>query len=147
MQLAKVTKSKMFPHFLVVSNSILLVLIVELNLNFVVVATGAVADGGVKVLTIFHLWMPLFSIGLSPLFYRTRREGAAEKAIIIISAMVLVFSGINIGFHFLDDFVLFMKAAEVVAWVLYNVMFAISIYKILAALVLRSSMEGTNKPK
>jgi hypothetical protein len=147
MQLVKAAKSKMLPHFLVVFNSVLLVLIVELNLNLVVVVTGAVADGGVKVLTVFHLWMPLFSIGLSPLFYRIRREGVTEKAIIIISAMVVVFSSVNIGFHFVDNFVLFTKAAEVATWALYSVMFSMSIYKILAALVLRSSMGDTGKPK
>lgn len=137
----------MLPHLLVASNSISLVLIIALNLNFVVVVTGAVANGGAKVLTIFHLWMPFFSAGLCPMFYRTRREGVAEKGIIIISIVTLLFSSANIYLHFLDDLVLFMKATEVVAWGLYNGIFSISVYRILVSVVLPLLSKKKQKPR
>jgi len=99
-------------------------------MNFAVSVTGAVANGGLKVIMLFHIWMLFFPVVLCPMFYRIRKEGIAERCIIGLSMVTLLFSMVNISLHFVDNLVLLMKATEVVAWSLYNSMFAISIYKI-----------------
>jgi len=99
-------------------------------MNFVVFVTGAVANGGLKVIMLFHIWVLFFPVVLCPLFYRIRKEGIAERCIIGLSMITLLFSMANISLHFVDNLVLLMKATEVVAWSLYNGMFSISIYKI-----------------
>lgn len=130
-QLHKVLESKMFPHFLAMFQWTLLVMSIVFNKNFSVAVTGAVANDGLKVIMLFHLWMPFFAIVLCTMFYRIRKEGIAERCIISLSIIVFLFSIANISLHFVDDFVLLMKATELVAWSFYNAVFSISIYKIL----------------
>ena len=44
--------------------------------------------------------------------------------------ITILFSIVNVSLHFVNDFVLLMKATEVIAWSLYNSMFSVSVYKI-----------------
>ena len=130
MQLRKAVENKMFPHFLVIFQWTLLVISLAFNLNTSVAVTGAIANGGLKVIMLFHVWMLLFAAVLCLIFYRIRKEGIAERSIIGISMITILFSIVNISLHFVNDFVLLMKATEVVTWCLYNTMFSVSIYKI-----------------
>jgi len=130
MQLRRAVQNKMFPHFLAMLQWILLVISLAFNLNFSALVTGAVANGGLKAIMPFHLWMFFFPAVLCPLFYGIRREGIAERCIIGLSGITIFFSIVNISLHFVNDFVLLMRATEVVAWSLYNSMFSMSIYRI-----------------
>lgn len=129
-QLSRVVKNKMFPHLLAVFQWTLLVMSIAFNINFAVVVTGAVANDALKVIMLFHLLIPFFSIALCLTLYRIRKEGTAERWIFGLSMITLLFSIVNISLHFVDNFVLFMKATEVAAWSLYNSIFSISMYKI-----------------
>ena len=53
-----------------------------------------------------------------------------------LSMIAILFSIVNICLHFVNDFVLLMKATELVAWSLYNSMFSVSVYKILVVFLL-----------
>lgn len=130
MQLRRAVENKMFPHFLATLQLILLVISLFSNLSLPVIVTGAVADGGLKVITPFHLLMFFFSAFLCLIFYRLRGEGITERCIIGLSVITIFFSIANISLHFVDDLVLPMKATEVVAWSFYNSMFSMSIYRI-----------------
>jgi len=130
MQLRKAVENKMFPHFLVIFQWTLLVISLAFNLNTSVAVTGAIANGGLKVIMLFHVWMFLFAAVLCMIFYRIRKEGIVERSIIGISMITILFSIVNISLHFVNDFVLLMKATEVVTWCLYNTMFSVSVYKI-----------------
>lgn len=130
MQIRKAVENKMFPHFLYTFQWTLLVISLAFNLNFSVAVTGAVANGGLKVIMLFHLWMLFFPAVFCLIFYRIRKEGIAERCIIGLSMITILFSIVNISLHFVDDLVLLMKAAEVVAWSLYNSVFSVSVYKI-----------------
>jgi len=136
MQLRKVVENEAFPHFLVTFQWTLLIISLAFNLNFSVTVTGAVANGGLKVIMLFHLWMLFFPVVLCLIFYRIRKKGMAERCIIGLSMITILFSIVNIFLHFVNDFVLLMKATEVVAWSLYNSMFSVSIYKILVVFLL-----------
>lgn len=130
MQFHKAVENKMFPHFLATAQWALLVTILAFKLNFSVVVTGAVANGGLKVIMLFHLWMLFFPVVLCLMLYRVRKEGIAESCIIVLSMIAFSSSILNVSLHFVNDFVLLMKAAEVVAWVLFNSVFSVSLYKI-----------------
>ena len=130
MQLRKAVENKMFPHFLAVFQWALLVTGLVFNLNFSVAVTGAVADGGLKVIMLFHIWMLLLPVALCLIFFRMRREGIAERYIVSLSMLTVLFSIANISFHFANDLVLLMKVTEIVAWSLYNGMFSVSVYRI-----------------
>lgn len=130
MQLRKAVENKMFPHFLATFQWASLVVSLAFNLNILVAVTGAIANGGLKVIMLFHIWMLLFAAVLCLIFYRIRKEGIAERSIISISIITVLFSTVNIFLHFVNDFVLLMKATEVIAWSLYNIMFSVSVYKI-----------------
>jgi len=130
MQLRRAVENKMFPHFLATFQWTSLVIILAFNLNTSVAVTGAVASGGLKVIMLFHIWMLSFPVVSCLIFYRIRKEGIAERCIFAISMITILFSIVNISLHFVNDFVLLMKATEVIAWSLYNSMFSVSIYKI-----------------
>ncbi|UCF58462.1 MAG: hypothetical protein JSV15_05140, partial [Candidatus Bathyarchaeota archaeon] len=98
--------------------------------------TGAVANGGLKIIMLFHIWMLFSAAVLGLIFYRIRKEGVAERCIVVLSMITILFSIVNVSLHFVDDFVLLMKTTEVVAWSLYNSMFSVSIYKISIVFVL-----------
>lgn len=129
MQLRKAVGNKMFPHFLATFQWTLLVISLAFNLNFSVAVTGAVANDGLKVIMLFHLWMLFFPVVLCLIFYGIRKEGIAERCIIGLSMITILFSIVNISLHFVNDLVLLMKATEVIAWSLYNSMFSVSMYK------------------
>jgi hypothetical protein len=130
MQLRKAVCNMMFPHFLATFQWTLLVISLAFNLNFSVIVTGAVANSGLKVVMLFHLWMLFSPVVLCLIFYRIRKEGMAERCIIGLSMITMLFSMVNISLHFVNDVVLLMKGTETVAWALYNSMFAVSIYRI-----------------
>jgi hypothetical protein len=130
MQLRKAVEKKMLPHLLAAFQWIFLVISLAFNLNFSVAVTGAVANGGLKVITLLPLWMLLFPVALCLLFYRIREEGIVERCIIGLSIITILFSVVNVFLHFVNDLTLLMKATEVIAWSLYNCMFSISMYKI-----------------
>jgi len=129
-QLRRAVENKMFPHFLATFQWTSLVISLAFNLNISVAVTGAIANGGLKVIMLFHIWMLFFAAVLCLIFYRIRKEGIAERCIIGISMITILFSIVNISLHFVNDFVLLMKATEVIAWSLYNSMFSVSVYKI-----------------
>jgi len=132
----KVVQSKMFPYFVTVFLWTFLVISVALDLNFSVAVTGAMAYGGFKVIMFFHLMMLFFSVVLCSIFYGIRREGIAEKFSMHLSLLTLFFSSVNISLHFVDELVFLMKATEVVAWSLFNIVFSVSVYKILVVFLL-----------
>jgi len=136
MQLRKVVENEAFPHFLVMFQWTLSVASLAFNLNFSVIVTGAVANGALKVIMFFHLWMLFFPIVSCLTFYRIRKKGITERCIVGLSLITVLFSIVNIFLHFVNDFALLMKATEVVAWSLYNSMFSVSIYKILEVFLL-----------
>ncbi len=140
MKLRKAVENKMFPHFLATFQWASLVVSLAFNLNISVAVTGAIANGGLKVIMLFHIWMLLFAAVLCLIFYRIRKEGIAERSIISISMITILFSTVNISLHFVNDFVLLMKATEVVTWCLYNSMFSASIYKISTVFLLPALM-------
>jgi len=129
-QLRRAVENKMFPHFLATFQWTSLVISLAFNLNISVAVTGAIANGGLKVIMLFHIWMLFFAAVLCLIFYRIRKEGIAERCIIGISMITILFSIVNVSLHFVNDFVLLMKATEVIAWSLYNSMFSVSVYKI-----------------
>lgn len=129
-QLRRAVENKMFPHFLATFQWASLVVSLAFNLNISVAVTGAITNGGLKVIMFFHIWMLFFAAVLCLIFYRVRKEGIAERCIIGISMITILFSIVNISLHFVNDFVLLMKATEVIAWSLYNSMFSVSVYKI-----------------
>jgi len=130
MKLRKAVENKMFPHFLAASQWTSLITSLTFNLNFSVAVTGAVANGGLKIIMLFHIWMLFSAAVLCLIFYRIRKEGIAERCIIGLSMITILFSIVNVSLRFVNDFVLLMKITEVVAWSLYNGMFSVSIYKI-----------------
>jgi hypothetical protein len=129
-KLRKAVENKMFPHFLAASQWASLVTSLVFNLNFSVAVTGAVASGGLKIIMLFHIWMLFSAAVLCLIFYRIRKEGIAERCIIFLSGITILFSIVNISLHFVNDFALLMKTTEVVAWSLYNSTFSMSVYKI-----------------
>jgi hypothetical protein len=135
-QLRKAVGNKISPHILGVFQWVSLVLSLAFNLNVSVAVTGAMAGGGLKVIMHFHVWMLLFSAVLGLIFYRIRKEGTAERSIVRLSTMTVLFSIVNIALHFVNDLVLLMKITELVTWSLYNIMFSASVYKILTVLLL-----------
>jgi hypothetical protein len=130
MQLRKAVENKMFPHLLDAFQWILLVISLAFSVSLSVAVTGAVANGGLKVIMLFHLWMLFFPVVLSLLFYKIRKEGIAERFAFCLSTITVVFSLVNVFLYFVNDLVLLMKTIEVVAWSLYNCMFSVSMYKI-----------------
>jgi len=136
MQLRKAVGNEMFPHFLAIFQWTLLVVSLAFNLNFSVIVTGAVANGALKVVMFFHLWMLFFPVVSCLIFYRIRKKGITERCIVGLSLITVLFSTVNVFLHFVNDFALLMKATEVVAWSLYNSIFSVSIYKILEVFLL-----------
>jgi hypothetical protein len=149
-RLRKAVENKMFPHFLATSQWISLVTSLVFDLNFSVALTGAVANGGLKIIMLFHIWMLFSAAVLCLIFYRIRKEGVAERCIIVLSVITVLFSIANVSLHFVNDFVLLMKTTEVIAWSLYNSTFAVSVYKISIVFllpVLRRSVQTQEKER
>jgi hypothetical protein len=130
MQLRRAVESKMLPHLLAVFQWIFLVISLAFNLNYSVAVTGAVANTGLKVIMLFHVWMLCFPVVLCLLFYRVRKEGIVDKCTFDLSIMTFLFSLVNVFLYLVNDLALLMKATEVVAWSLYNCIFSVSLYKI-----------------
>jgi hypothetical protein len=130
MQLRKAVKNKMFPHLLAAFQWIFLVTSLAFNLNYSVAVTGAVANNGLKAIMLFHVWMLFFPVVLCLLFYRIRDDGIADKCAFGLSIITILFSLVNVFLYFVNELVILMKAAEVVAWSLYNCVFSVSMYKI-----------------
>ncbi len=129
MQLRSILGSSKLPHILAAFQWAILVLALALNLHFTVSVTGAVANGGYKVITLFSVWMLFFSSILCLMFYRIGK-GVAEKGILLLSILTMLFSGTSISLHFVNDLVLAMKATEVIAWTCYNGTFFVSLYQV-----------------
>lgn len=130
MHVRRAVENRMFPHVLSAFQWILLVSCLVFSLNFSVAVTGAVANGGLKVITFFHLWMLFFPAVLGPAFYRIRKMGKIERYIMSLSVITASFTIANLSLHLVDGFALLMKTVEVIAWSLYNCMFPLSMYKI-----------------
>lgn len=133
MKAGKALRNKLLPHSMAAFQWALLVVILAFNMNFSIGVTGAVANGGLKVIMLFPFWMLISSIVLSLVLYRMRNDGTAERSALGLSLIATLFSIVTISLHFVDDFVSFMKAAEVIAWVFYNGMVSVSSYKISVA--------------
>ena len=130
MQLRQVVESKSFPHFLATLLWTLPVTSLVSNMRFSVAITGAVANGGLKVIMPFHLLMLFLPVACCLIFCTIRHEGITEKCIIGLSAMTILFSTANILLHFVNGLVLPMKTTEVISWSLYNTASSISLYKV-----------------
>jgi hypothetical protein len=130
MQLRKVVERKIVPHLLATFQWALLITGLAFNANFAVVVTGSMANGGMKVIMLFNLLMFFLPVALCLMFFTVRKEGIVERCIISLSVMTILFSIANISLHFINDFVLLMKATEVIAWGLYNGTFSVSVYRI-----------------
>lgn len=128
-------ENKMFPHFLSAFLWLLLVAGLAFNLNFLVTVTTAAANGGLKGVTHFNLWLLLFPAVLWPVFYKARKDGLAEKLIAGLSLLAFFFSCVSFGLRFVNDYVLLMKSTEVVAWTLFNSIFALSAYRVSTGLL------------
>jgi len=135
-RLHEVIKGRVFPHFAVMFQWALLVMIITLNLNFSIAVTGAVANGGLKLVLVFHLWMLFVPAALCIMFYRTRKVGMPEKCIVFLSIAILLLSIANIYLHFVDESLSLMKLTEVIAWTLYNGMFSVSVYTVSTRILL-----------
>jgi hypothetical protein len=147
-KLRKAVENKMFPHLLSASQWISLVTSLVFDLNFSVAVTGAVANGGLKIIMLFHIWMLFSAAVLCLIFYRIRKVGIAVRCIIALSVITVLFSIVNVSLHFVNDFALLMKTTEVVAWSLYNGTFSMSVYKIAIVFllpVLRRSVQTQEK--
>lgn len=136
MQLSKAVKRKIVPHFLAIFQWAFLITSLAFNINFAVLVTGSTASGGMKVIMLFNLLMFLLPAVSCLMFFTVRKEGIAERCIIGLSVMTILFSVANISLHFVNGFVLLMKATEVIAWGLYNITFSVSVYKISAVFLL-----------
>jgi hypothetical protein len=136
MQPRKAFGNKMFPHLLAVFQWILLIIILSLKMNFSIVVTGAVANGGLKVIMLFPFSLLSFSIALGLILYKMRKDGIAERCALGLSLITILFSSMDIILHFANDLILFMKVTEVTAWIFYNGAISVSIYKISVSLLL-----------
>jgi len=136
MQVRKAFANKLLPHFVAAVQWALLIVILAFNMNFSIGVTGAVANGGLKVIMLFPFWMLLSSVVLGLVLYRIRKEGTAERGALGLSLIATLFSILNIFLHFTDDLLLLMKVAEVTAWVFYNSTVSVSLYKISFAFLL-----------
>ena len=125
-----ILKNSKLPHILAAFQWAILILTLAFNLYFTVSVTGAVANGGHKVITLFSVWMLFFSGILCLIFYRIRK-GVAEKGILFLSIFTMFFSGAHISLHFVNDLLIIMKATEVIAWTCYNGIFFVSLYQVL----------------
>jgi len=130
MQLHKAVEHNLFPHFLVIFQWALVVVSLGCGLNPSVTITRATANGGLKVIMLFHLFLLLFPIILCLTFFRIRKEGISERCVIGLSVATTLFSCVNVLSHFVDDFVLLTKVTEVVAWSLYSSIFSVSVYTV-----------------
>jgi len=130
MQLRQVVESKSFPHYLAMLLWAVPTITLVFNVNFSVAMTGAVANGGLKVIMLFHLLMLFSPFACCLAFYSTRNEGIAETCIICLSILAILFAIANISIRFFDGLALLMKATEVISWSLYNIASSISLYKV-----------------
>jgi hypothetical protein len=129
-------ENKMLPHIVMFFQWSSLVLLIGFNLNFAVFVTGAVTQGSFKVIMVYNILVPFFSILLLPIFYRIRKKGTVEKFIASLSVVASVIGFSSICLNFVDDFVILMKSTELAAWSLYNIMLSLSMYKVLATLLM-----------
>ena len=141
MQLRKAVESKGFPHFIAMLLWTLPVLSLVFSVNFSVAITGAVANGGFKVIMLFHLLMIFLPVACCLVFYSIRNEGTAERWTIGLSVLTILFSIANISLHFFNGLALLMKATEVISWSLYNIASSISLYKVSILYVPRALKE------
>jgi hypothetical protein len=135
MRYLKTLENRAYPHVVMFFQWVFLTMLIGSNFNFSVFVTGAVTQGGFKVIVIYHLMVPLLSILLLPIFYKARKEGIAEKCITCLSVITSAIGLSSVYLYFVDDFVFLMKGTELAAWCLYNVMFSISMYTILTTLL------------
>jgi hypothetical protein len=142
-QLRNTLKISTLSHILAAFQWVILVLSLAVDLNLAVFVTGAVANGGLKVIMLFNVWVLLFSSILFSLFFRIRKEGIVEKINASLSFLTILFSAANISLHFANDLILMMKATEVIAWTFYNSVFFVSVYKISNVLLFPALREDT----
>ncbi len=142
-QLRKVVRNKMFPHTLGVLQWAVLILTLAINPNISVAVTSAIADGGLKVLMLFHVWMFFFSVLLGLISHRIRTEGTAERLVVRLSIVTAVLSITNITLHFINDFALLMKITELASWSSYNIMLSASVYKVIVVFLLPTLSKST----
>jgi len=130
MQLRKVVESKSFPHLLALLLWTLLTVSLVFNLNLSVGITGAVANSGLKVIMLFHLLLLFLPVACCLVFCTIANEGIAERCILGLLVLTILFSIVNISLHFVNDLALPMKVAEVISWSLYNIASSISLYRV-----------------
>jgi len=135
-EITKTAKNKMFPHFLTVALWVFLGVSIAFNLNFAVAVTQATGNGGFKVITFFQLTLFLFSVLLCLFFYSMRNKGKAEKWIFRLALQTLLVSSASLSLQFVEGLTFLIEALEVMAWILYNGMFSLSMLKIAVTFLL-----------
>lgn len=121
-----------FPHFFVAFQWALILFGVMSFIDFSIIIPGSRANGELKVVMTSHLWVLLFSVILCFLFYKHKGRGRAEKGIFGVSMVAALFSVAHFILHFINDFLLLMWITGIIAWVFYLLVFATSVYIILA---------------
>jgi len=109
---------------------VLLIAVIIFDLNFPIIVTGASVQGAFKVIMLFHVLVPIFSVILLIVFYRSRNEGIVAKCALVLSGLTFFFSSVSIFLHLVNDFVLFVMIGEIVSWSLFNTTFSVSVYQI-----------------
>lgn len=128
--LMDVIQNRMLPHFFAVLQLMLLIMGVMPFANFPVVVTGSKANGALKVIMPFPVWVLVLSITLFALFYRIREKGLEERCIFLASMLAALFSFIDFTLHFIDDLLSWMWATGNIATTLYLTASIISLYKV-----------------
>lgn len=124
-----------FAHFFVVFQWILLFFGAISSSNFPIIIPGSRADGELKVVTVSHFWVLLFSTTLCFLFYKHRRRGVAGRSIFAASLTAALFSVFHFILRFVNNLFFFMATTEIVAWAFYLLVFATSVYSILVVFI------------
>jgi len=124
-----------FAHFFVVSQWTLLFFGAMPSFSFPIVVPGSRANGELKVVTVSHFWVLFFSTTVCFLFYKHKHRGVAGKSIFVASLAAALFSAVHFILRFVDNLLLLMSTTEIVAWVFYLLVFAISVYSILVVFI------------
>jgi effector-binding domain-containing protein len=134
-RLFAIMENWIFAHFFVVFQWTLLFFGAMSSSNFPMIIPGSRADGELKVITVSHFWILLFSTILCFLFYKHRHRGVAGKTIFVASLTAALFSIFHFILRFVNNLFFLMVTTEIVAWVSYLLVFATSVYSILVVFI------------
>jgi len=116
-------EKRFFVYFFALVQWLIYIAIVLPFFAHLAIVTGSKVNGAVKVIRPFHIWILSFSTILSLLFYKLRCK--EENYIIGVSALTTLFSLVDFGLHFIDDFSLLMAFTRIITDGLYFALAAI----------------------